>query len=41
MNKEKSSDKKDANKSDGSQEQPHMRIEAKALAEEKSMYKEK
>ncbi len=38
MNKEKSSDKKDANKSDGSQEQPHMRIEAKALAGDKSMY---
>jgi len=41
MNKEKSSNKKDANKSDGSQEQPHMRLEAKALAEGKSMYKEK
>jgi hypothetical protein len=38
MNKENSSDKKDANKSDGSDEQPHMRIEAKAATEEKCMY---
>lgn len=38
MNKEKSSDKKDINKSDGSDEQPHMRIEPKATTEEKRMY---
>ncbi len=37
MNKEKSSDRKDSNKSDGFQEQPHMRIEAKATTEEKRM----
>jgi hypothetical protein len=37
MNKEKSSDRKDANKSDGFQEQSHMRIEAKATTEEKRM----
>jgi len=41
MNKEKSSDKKDTNKSDGSDEQPHMRIEAKATTEEKRMYEKK
>jgi hypothetical protein len=41
MNNEKSSDKKASNKSEESQDTPHMRIEAKASAEEKSMYKEK
>lgn len=34
FNKENSSSKK----SDGSEEQPHMRVEAKAAAEEKRMY---
>ncbi len=39
MNKEKSSKEKYSNKSDAFDEQPHMRIEAKAATEEKRMYK--
>ncbi len=41
MNKENSTEKKQSNKSDGFSEQPHMRVHAKAIAEEKRMYKEK
>jgi hypothetical protein len=40
MNKEKSSKEKYSNKSDAFDEQPHMRIEAKAATEQKRMYKE-
>jgi hypothetical protein len=40
MNKEKSSKEKYSSKSDEFDEQPHMRIEAKATTEEKRMYKE-
>jgi hypothetical protein len=38
MNKEKSSEKKDATQRGGSNEQPHMRVEAKAAAAEKRRY---
>jgi hypothetical protein len=38
MNKEKSSEKVDSAPRHGSEEQPHMRIEAKAAAEEKGLY---
>jgi hypothetical protein len=38
MNKEKSSEKVDSAPRHGSEEQPHMRIEAKAAAEEKGVY---
>jgi hypothetical protein len=42
MNKEGASDKKESDqREDGSKEQPHMRVEAKAAAERKSMYKER
>ncbi len=37
MNQEKSAQKKESNKSTGSDEQPHMRIEAKASAKDKGM----
>jgi len=37
MNQEKSAQKKESNKSNESNEQPHMRIEAKASAEDKGI----